>query len=135
MSDHVFLYACTTVEVSVNGGVPLGDFTPGWAIGDILVEAVDHGPEWIFGPEDSVASVAVTAVKVGGRIALDDGTPEYTRGVARLLALIQLGARQEEILEGRLQTFAEDVREQILDADDPVKSFRLTELTKKYLQR
>lgn len=133
-----WLYVVVTVEaqpVAEQIRVPAG-YEPGWKIGDVLIESADHGPLHVQSFADSVLNVRVGAVKIGGKMADTnaDGSPHLDRDTARLLALIQIGAKQQVVLNDQLALFAEDIREQIVEQDPgrEVAAFRLGELLKSY---
>jgi hypothetical protein len=121
----VCLYAVTSVEATANTDKGLQGYEPDWHVGQILVSD-DQGPEWVFGPSDNVATVTVSAAFVGRGLENSEGTITYTQPVARLLALVQLGAQQEVAVRDAVLLFAEEIREQVID--EPVQAIRLSRL-------
>lgn len=134
MTDYVWLYIVTTVELTwkiPQLEQPRG-WEPGWKIGDILVETEEHSPEWHFGRDDPTYLLEVVAVRVGGKMEFDGTTPQTGRHLARLLALVSIGANQKIAMNDAVKLFAEEVSEQVVGQDAAVANFRLNELEKQY---
>ena len=112
------MFAYLVLDVLVEPIDPLlelpSDVQPPLALGEIMLSAENFGNGGhTFGEELGLARVTYSVQYLATGDAEDDGTITFGLGEKRLLNLISIGLRNEQVLKDQIHEFADKAKEKI----------------------